>query len=401
MIKNSDPDEYDNKVDQELPEISKFINLKSVASTIEFDNVITLNLSNSNIQQLPEKLNVLKNLRVLNLSNNELEDLPCSYAKFKRLMELDISSNKFKSIPKCVALGMGTLKVLDVSKNPKIKMNIAPFSKYLEKFYASDNQSCDKFPDWILSPKFFNIREFNFDRTKFEVFSFVGSNRELYLNSISLACSNLSSPVLSTMLENVVHINKINVGNQDFCHCENVFSGIPIDVLKNPQFLTELNFRGTDLSFVPATISRLCKLKRLDFGKNNISWFPEEICELQELESLKIDGNNFLLLPKNIGNLKSLGELRAETNCISSLPESFVNLTSLKYCDFYDNLFKEFPKVLLDMKNLEGLDIEMNYFCTDDMVGKLIKFIIIIHLRSLATNEYFLFFSLIRIYTWL
>lgn len=383
---NNDDDLLKNQVTQYYQQ-SNILNLKncvqeklsnhnslpqSVSAKINLENVLILNLSHNHLKQLPDNLSALKNLESLDLSNNKLIDLPYSYGKLKRLQELNISGNNFKSIPKCVAHGMGTLKVLNVSQNPKIKMNIIPYSKYLEKFDGSDNNECDKFPEWILSSKFFNIRDFNLNRTKFNVFSFVGLNRKIYLNSISMTCSNLSSSVLNMMLENVVHIKKINFGNENLVDSGNVFNTIPIDILKNPALITEVNFRGTNLPFVPTSINQLCNLTKLDLGCNKISWFPEEICQLQKLETLKIDDNNFLFLPKNIGSLKSLKELRAEKNGISSLPESFINLKNLQLCDFYDNLLKEAPTKIFELDNLQGLDIELNFFWTEDMVNELL-----------------------------
>ncbi|OXU23376.1 hypothetical protein TSAR_009963 [Trichomalopsis sarcophagae] len=357
--------EISDKDFDELPELlSLLTNLKkliihnntlqslpNVIGTLE--NLCIINLSHNRITELPDEISKLKNLQELDLSFNQLEDLPKAYSKLQRLRILNVSNNNFKCLPKCVQNGMGTLRVLNISENPKVKINVTPYSKYLERFYASGNENCCKFPDWLLKHKFFHLKEFDLNKTKFNVYSFIGNEGKLYYTSISMGCSNLSSPILEMIVENMTNLEIINVGNENQSESGNIFNSIPINTLKNPGLITELNFRATSLSTIPAEIKLLCNLKKLDIGLNIIPWFPEEFCELLKLESLKMDGNDFILFPKCFGNLKSLKEIRAENNDLSKLPESFENLKNLAIIDMYNNKFDEFPKVLDEMTNLE------------------------------------------------
>ena len=377
-----------NKIDEskissdELSEIPQLLNLvtnlqelylcnrkiSSVPDTIgELQQLRILNLSNNQLQVLPDCLSNLKNLEQLDLSSNELTDLPKSYSTLQKLKKLNISKNHFVSLPKCVANGMGTLKVLNISDNPTVKVNIIPCSRYLEKFHAKNNESCSRFPDWILIPKFFNLKELDFDGTKFEVFSLVRKEGTLHLKILSMGCSNLSSPVLEMMIENMICLEKINVGNEDSHSPGNVFNSIPINIFKNPAMITELNFRGTGLPIISSAIKKLCNLKTLDVGLNSITWFPDEFCELHKLEHLIVDGNGLIMFPENVGNLKSLKVFRAQKNAILKLPNSFKNLNKLEIVDLYDNIFEEFPNILTEMKNLQGLDLEQNFCSTDNV----------------------------------
>ncbi|XP_016838568.1 leucine-rich repeat protein soc-2 [Nasonia vitripennis] len=374
--------EISDKDFDELPELlSLLANLKkliihnntlqslpNVIGTLE--NLCIINLSHNRIAELPDEISKLKNLQELDLSFNQLEDLPKAYSKLQRLRILNVSNNNFKCLPKCVQNGMGTLRVLNISENPKVRINVTPYSKYLERFYASGNENCCKFPDWLLKHKFFHLKEFDLNKTKFDVYSFIGNEGKLYYTSISMGCSNLSSPILEMIVENMTNLEIINVGNENQSESGNIFSSIPINTLKNPGLITELNFRATSLSTIPAEIKLLCNLKKLDIGLNVIPWFPEEFCELLKLESLKMDGNDFILFPECFGNLKSLKEIRAENNDLSKLPESFEHLKNLAIIDMYNNKFDEFPKVLDEITNLEGLDFDLNFFSTDDiMIG--------------------------------
>lgn len=365
----------------DLPDFSKSMdNLKRLCirntslnklpdSIGELKNLHELNLSNNELQELPETISNLKHLEKLDLSHNELHQLPLLYSKLQCLRELDLSNNEFQRLPRCIANGMGLLRVLDISENPHVRINVIPKSKYLEKFTARNNKNCGTFPDWILCSQFFNMKEIDLDNTQFNVYIFNGKNGNLYYKKFSMASSNLSTLYLDMMIENMVNLRTVNVGNDEVVESEsgNIFSCIPVDKFKNPKLITELNFRGTGLASIPSSINALCNLKKLDLGLNNIFWFPEEFCELKKLECLKIDGNSLILFPNNFGNLLSIQEIHAEKNSLTSLPESLQNLTSLRLIDLYNNEFNELPKVLGKLVKLKGLDLELNYFETEDL----------------------------------
>ncbi|XP_014210074.1 leucine-rich repeat protein SHOC-2-like [Copidosoma floridanum] len=330
-------------------------------------DLVTLNLSHNKLTELPDSLSALKNLETLDLSNNQLETLPNSYGDLKKLKTLDLSNNSFKIIPKCIRDGMITLKALDISQNLNIRMNIIPCTKNLEKFHAKSNGNCNKFPDWVITPKFFKLNDVDLSRTKFDVYSFVGKEGFLNIKSLSMTCSNLSNTVLDMMIENMVCLEKMNVSNEEDVMgiSGNIFNEMPTQLLKNTQTMTELNFRATSLPSVTPKINQLVNLKKLDVGFNCLMWLPEEICALENLECLIVDGNSLFMLPENIGNLKSLKELKANNNALARLPKTFEKLRVLRWIDLYDNKLEKFPCELLKMSNLQGLDVEQNFFSTD------------------------------------
>ncbi|XP_058798132.1 leucine-rich repeat protein SHOC-2-like isoform X2 [Phymastichus coffea] len=333
----------------------------------ELKNLHELNLSQNELKELPETISNLKHLEKLILTHNHLKTLPLSYAKLQLLRELDLSDNNFQCLPKCIANGLGTLRILNISENPHVQVNVIPSSKYLEKFIARNNKNCGTFPDWILNSKFFNMKEFNLDNTQFDIYTFNGKEGDLYYTKLSMTSSNLSSSYLDMMIEHMINLRIINVGNENIQGSGNVFNCIPIQSFRNPHFITEINFRRTGLGTVPTAINQLCNLKTLDLGLNTISWFPDEFYELQKLEYLKLDGNHFILFSDKIGNLISIKEIHAENNSLETLPESFQNLKNLKLIDFYNNKFNEIPEILGKIESLKGLDVEFNYFTTTDI----------------------------------
>lgn len=369
-------DEFE-ELHEVLPALKNLTKLKiqnntftSFPKTIcNLQNLIVLNLSKNNLNVLPDSLSEMKNLEELDVSCNNLDNLPESFVNLRKIKKLNICNNKFQMLPNCVRDGMPILKVLDVSKNKNIKMNIIPCSRSLEEFYAQDNGNCKIFPDWIVMSKFFNLKHINLNNTTFDVYSFVGKEGCLNIKSIAMMCSNLSNSVVDMMVENMINLEKINMSNeiQPYGSTGNVFNEIPFKVLKNPAALTELNLRATSLPSISSKINCFTNLKKLDIGLNCISWLPEEICELNNLEYLILDGNGMFMLPDYIGNLKSLKELNASSNYLVRLPESFENLSNLIFVDFYNNKIEEFPQQLLKISNLEGLDVEQNFFSSIDV----------------------------------
>jgi len=77
-----------------------------------------LNLSNTQLTELPKEIRKFEHLSVLNLSNNKLEKLPTALSKLRSLETLDIRSNNIKDI------------------NPLV---IFPIRKNLNSFLVADN----------------------------------------------------------------------------------------------------------------------------------------------------------------------------------------------------------------------------------------------------------------------
>lgn len=102
-------------------------------------NISKLDLSNSNLREIPKEVFALKNLRKLNLSGNSISRIPAEIENLKRLQTLDLSfnnvrsfysklcslkklqilnlnNNEIKTIPKQIK-GLVTLRVLSIANN--------------------------------------------------------------------------------------------------------------------------------------------------------------------------------------------------------------------------------------------------------------------------------------------
>ncbi len=96
-----------------------------------------LDLSNKDINELPDEIGSITSLTSLNLSYNEIEELPDSICKLSGLQELFLLRNRIKKLPHGIS-ALSKLKTLDISFNP-ISGLPADFGyfKSLEYFDAS------------------------------------------------------------------------------------------------------------------------------------------------------------------------------------------------------------------------------------------------------------------------
>jgi Leucine-rich repeat (LRR) protein len=126
---------------------------------------------------------------------------------------------------------------------------------------------------------------------------------------------------------------------------------------------------------LPASISGLCSLTRLNLNDCNLSedGFPIDLGCLSSLEDLDIGGNNFRILPHCIGRLPKLTHLKlrecTSLQSISKLPSSLTHLnasdcTSIETLPDMSNLkssrvldFENCQKLVEIQGGLESLDI--------------------------------------------
>ncbi len=84
--------------------------------TDNHNNIIELDISNANIEELTKEIFQLKNLRSLNISNNLITRIPDLIQKLESLISLNCSNNKIKTLPDSLFL-LTNMKELDISHN--------------------------------------------------------------------------------------------------------------------------------------------------------------------------------------------------------------------------------------------------------------------------------------------
>lgn len=76
-------------------------------------NAIELDLSKSRLRELPPTIRRLPHLEKLNLSENQLERLPEWFVEFRSLKQLDLSQNRLRTVPEAIAelIGLENLRI--------------------------------------------------------------------------------------------------------------------------------------------------------------------------------------------------------------------------------------------------------------------------------------------------
>lgn len=116
---------------------------------------------------------------------------------------------------------------------------------------------------------------------------------------------------------------------------------------------------------IPASVSRLSKLRRLYFTSNAASAsLPDDFGNLTSLDTLNLSGQ-FSQLPASFVNLVNLRQLHMSTPPLASLPANFGNLIKLESLQI-GGLFKTFPESLSQLVNLK-------YFTTGGSIEYLPK----------------------------
>ncbi|CAN6879821.1 hypothetical protein F2Q70_00033104 [Brassica cretica] len=211
------------------------------ASSINLASISKLDLSNNNIQQIPESLVArMLNLWALDLHSNQLKTLPNSIGCLSKLKVLNVSGNNLQHLPKTIE-----------------------DCRWLEELNANFNE-LTMLPDTI-----------GFELTNLTKLS-VNSNKLVVLPS---SLSHLTSlRVLDARL------NRLGSLPDDL---ENLVNLQVLNVSQNFQHLKEL----------PYSVGLLISLVELDVSYNGITVLPDSIGCLRRIQKLSLEGNPLISPP--------------------------------------------------------------------------------------------------------
>jgi internalin A len=212
-----------------------------------------LNLSGTDLLELPPEICQLTNLTSLNLSNNKINTLPESIGQLSNLTFLNLSNNKINTLPESI----GQL----------------PNLTFLELW---DNQ-LSILPESI--GKLNNLTSLN-----------IGLNR---LQELPASISSLS---------------KIVALSVTFNHCSELQS------IGNLTSINELDISGNQIKILPEWLSKLENITSLDLSYNQLETLPSWIGKLSKLKELKLTSNNLKSLPLELVQLKQLKRLHLISN---------------------------------------------------------------------------------------
>lgn len=261
----------------------------------------------------------LTNLQELNVSSTNLATLPNDISKLKKLLKLNLSSNELDVLP--IAMRDLNLEKLNLSKN---KFQQIPASilkiKTLKDLDLADN----KITHTRVAASWQKL--INLD---------LGGNSITYFSADSLLVPRLSWLRLMD--------NPITEFSQVFA-------------MPN---LTYLDLSGTRLAIFPYAISQCYSLQSLDFTGNKITEIPAWIQNLQNLEELELSDNLLTDLPLEISHCKAMTILILSGNPLVKFPKAIHGLMGLQKLHLDRTKLSEIPQSFDGLRGLNELEISL------------------------------------------
>lgn len=244
---------------------------KKIAAVLHQDSgkssSLKLDLSGLLLHSVPDEIMKLSSTLVkLDLSNNNLEILPESVTSLVNLTHLDIKSNQLTSLPDSIGR-LGKLKVFNVSGNSLAALpDRIESCRALEELMANFNQ-LTRLPEGL----------------GFELLNL----RKLCVNSNKLTHLPYSTSHMMCLRYLDVHMNRLGGLPEDL---ENLMNLEYLDLSSNFNYLVAL----------PESIGGLTSLIELNISYNQITALPESIGRLEKLQFLKVEGNPLVVPPPEV-----------------------------------------------------------------------------------------------------
>ena len=127
-----------------------------------------------------------------------------------------------------------------------------------------------------------------------------------------------------------------------------------LSVLSELESLESLDLRYSQIKGdIPASWSKLKKLKTVYIGYNTLTALPEDIGAMESLVTLDATSNQIKTIPASIGNLTNLVTLSLSSNQIEILIKELENITTLKTVDLSSNKLSTIVALLNSQVYLE------------------------------------------------
>ncbi|MCY3410018.1 MAG: leucine-rich repeat domain-containing protein [Candidatus Heimdallarchaeota archaeon] len=332
-------------------------------------NLVEVNLNRNLIDDLPDEINRLNNLKILDISHNRLQVLNYELAELTELEQLLLSNNQLVNIPSDFS-ELEHLKVMDISYN-KIKNLHADFSKLqnLTHFRAQGNQ-LSEIPSFLsflqlveeIDLSYNNISNINAEFNQLlDLTTLILSNNRIgaipsFLSLPKLKLLDLSNnpirsifPLFPDSLETLL-LNKTKL------------SEFPSGILSIPSVKADHNpvFAALHEDFSVFLKKFFLECQLLEIELESIHLYTRLVIDERGYKSLDLSNLELTDIPVSIFSLISLRELNVSNNKLKSIPQELYNLTKVEKINLSNNQLTEFLFDLSRFSSLSELTLSNN-----------------------------------------
>ena|GEM_PF-4675633 len=374
---------------------------------IQMSSLQYLDLSNCEIQNLPDDFALLQNLRHLNLYRNNLSTIPDCVCSLTNLRYLQIARNGtigyfrgYEVLDKSLLTipdSIGNLRELRYLELQAGEFTCLPETlcelTNLEKLYINQNRLLESLPE-----NFGNLKSLQ------KLLAYRSAFSKLPDSFTSLHCLqevDFSDNPITKLPDDIGRMStlkKIDINNthitalpESFYHlfhryhldendkpnfeftlrcCDHLeplvafhqLRGVFEDSTRN-QLITQLNytnFSELPLKEIPDSISHLKNLESIAISNFHLSSLPPSIGKLSKLRSLTLAKNKFTNFPRSISTISSLTHINLSYNSFRTVSDLLLLLPSLRELVLNENQIDTFPTWIWEHKNLQRLSLEFN-----------------------------------------
>ncbi|KAF7665559.1 hypothetical protein LDENG_00137950 [Lucifuga dentata] len=301
-----------------------------------------------------------ENLKSLHIKFTDINEIPLWIYNLKNLRELHLTGNLSADNNRYIVIDglreLKGLKVLHLKSNlTKLPQVVTDVGMHLQKLSISNEGT--KLMVLNSLKKMVNLTELelircDLDRIPHSIFSLHN------LQEIDLKDNNLKT------IEEIIsfqHLPRLVCLKLWY----NYIVYIPIQIGKLVN-LEKLYLNRNHIGSIPSQLRDCHKLRFLDLSYNNLTHIPTVIGFLQNLQYLAVTDNKIKALPSELFQCKKLHTLNLGNNCLESLPSRFGELTRLTWLELRGNCLESLPVELGECRQLKrtGLIVEDDLFNT-------------------------------------
>jgi len=323
-----------------------------------------IDISHTEITEIPDFLLSLPNLRSLSCCCNRISKPPKNFSKAAKLEKLHIRLNEHWSFPdEIMELPELTSLTVDFYKNialPKTIKNLKKLEALTLSLKYKDGDS-KQLPESLAEHAALK---------KVSISSFFNKEKTFDLNKAApllASCPKMESLLLSGLNiegEKDVFSKLTGLKELELRHLH--INGNIFNMISNLSKLEKLIILGSEFNIdnIPDIFKGLPELRIFSFSGNFVQNLPPSIYTLKKITEMEIDSAGIASIDEKIGELKNLKKFHFQDNALEALPQSLFTLPNLSFLNIEDNLIvqKELIKINENIVNLFKKGQKISFF---------------------------------------